>query len=191
MSATIEQKSNFYPNLAIAAAVSLMVILLKVQGRVWWCQLGDFSPWSGDINSSHNSQHLFDAYSFTHVLHGVLYCGITALIHRNMRTVWRFAIAISIGAAWELLENSTFVIERYRAGTISLNYFGDSIFNSISDVFCCGVGFWIAQKLGWFKSICFFLLTEIILIFWIRDSLLINIIMLVYPVEAIKMWQAG
>jgi hypothetical protein len=186
-----ETKSDVLPFSAAAFAVLLMIILLKMQGRVWWCQLGDFSLWAGDINSSHNSQHFFDPYSFTHILHGVLYFGITALIFRRMKLAWRFFLSVAFGSAWELLENSTFIIERYRAATISLDYFGDSVLNSIADVFCCGLGFWIAYKLGWWKSVCFFLLTEIVLIFWIRDSLLINIIMLVYPVEAIKHWQAG
>ena len=191
MSTSIEQKSNFYPNLAIAFAVSLMIILLRLQGRGWHCPAGDFSPWSYNIWSRHNSQHLFDPYSFTHILHGVLYFGITAVIFRKLAFQWRLFIAVAVACAWELLENSTVVIERYRTATISLDYFGDSILNSTSDVFCCVSGFWIAFKLGWWKSIIFFLITEIVLAIWIRDSLLINIIMLVYPIEAIKMWQAS
>jgi Protein of unknown function (DUF2585) len=191
MSTVIEPKSNNNPKYAIAFVVLLTVVLLRLQGRGWHCPAGDFSPWSYNIWSQHNSQHLFDPYSFTHILHGVLYCGITAIIFRKLALVWQFFIAVAVACAWELLENSTFIIERYRAATISLDYFGDSILNSASDVFCCGLGFWIASKIGWRKGIIFFLLTEIVLAIWIRDSLLINIIMLIYPIDAIKMWQTG
>jgi hypothetical protein len=94
-------------------------------------------------------------------------------------------------ASWEIFENTTYVIEKYRANTISLDYFGDSVMNSIGDLLACFLGFWIAFKLGRLWSAVFFALIELILIVWIRDSLLLNIIMLVYPLEAIKSWQAG
>jgi hypothetical protein len=98
-------------------------------------------------------------------------------------------MAVAIEAIWEVAENSAFVIERYRAETISLDYFGDSIINSLSDILCCATGFVIAYRLKFWKSLALFLATEVILIAWIRDSLLINIVMLVHPIEAIKQWQ--
>jgi hypothetical protein len=108
-----------------------------------------------------------------------------------MRIVWRLFVAVFVESSWEIAENSSYVIERYREETISLSYFGDSIINSISDIACCATGFAIAFKLKFWKSLAFFLATEAILIAWIHDSLLINIIMLIYPIEAIKKWQMG
>jgi len=106
-----------------------------------------------------------------------------------MKLAWRLALAVFVESAWEITENSSYVIQRYREETISLDYFGDSIINSLSDILCCATGFTIGYKLKFWRSLALFLLTEIVLIFWIRDSLLINILMLIYPVEAIKHWQ--
>ena len=167
------------------------VVILWSQGRVWWCQVGDYSPWSWNIWSPHNSQHLIDPYSFTHILHGVLEFWLIGLVVKKVPMAWRLVIAVMIEASWEVAENSTFVIERYRAATISLDYFGDSIINSLSDITACGTGFAIAYKLRFWKSLVLFLATEAILITTIRDSLIINIIMLIYPIEAIKHWQIG
>jgi len=175
--------------ISVALVFILSAIGLQLQGRIWWCANDSYTLWSGDIWGRHNSQHLFDPYTFTHILHGFLYCALTAIFLRRLPIAWRFFVALTIGAAWELLENSVAVIERYRAVTISLDYFGDSIANSLMDIFSCGVGCIIAHKLGWWRGILYFLLTEILLLVWIRDSLIVNIIMLVYPIEAIKNWQ--
>ncbi len=175
--------------LASGAAV-LMVVLLWRQSRIWWCKFGDERIYVNEAwNSSHTSQHFFDPYTFTHVLHGVLLFWLASLIFARFSIAWQFFIAILAEAAWEVLENSNFIIEKYRENTASLDYFGDSIFNSIGDLIFCAIGFWIAFKLGWLRSLVFFLLTEIVLILWIKDSLLINIIMLICPLEAIKIWQ--
>jgi hypothetical protein len=98
-------------------------------------------------------------------------------------------IAVLVESSWEMAENSSYVINRYREETISLDYFGDSIINSLSDIICCATGFAIAYKLRFWRSLALFVVTEIALIFWIHDSLIINIIMLLYPIEAIKNWQ--
>jgi len=98
-------------------------------------------------------------------------------------------MALMIEGGWEIAENSSYIINRYRQETISLDYFGDSIINSISDIFCCGTGFVIAYKLRFWRSLIFFAAIELILIFWIHDSLIINIIMLIYPIDAIRAWQ--
>jgi hypothetical protein len=175
--------------IALAAIVVATLIALKLEGRVIWCQLGDYSPWSFDIWSGHNSQHILDPYSFTHVLHGVLEFWLIGLIFRKMPMAWRLALAVFIESVWEVAENSSHVINRYRAETISLDYFGDSIVNSAADIACCALGFYIAYRLRFWKSLALFVLTEAVLMLTIRDSLIVNIIMLIYPIEAIKTWQ--
>ena len=173
------------------AVVTTTVIAENIEGHVWWCKAGDYVPWSWDIWTTHNSQHLIDPYSFTHILHGVLEFWLLGLIFRKVPVVWRLLFTVMIEGSWEIAENSSFVINRYREATISLDYFGDSIINSMSDITACATGFVIAYKLRFWKSVALFIATETILIFWIRDSLLINIVMLVYPIEAIKHWQMG
>ena len=184
-------KNNRLLLVSTSGVFIIMLFLLRVQGRVWWCKQGDYLPWSSEIFGSHNSQHFFDPYSFTHILHGVMFFWIIELIFKNMHFSWQLFLSILAEAIWEVFENSIFIIERYRAATISLDYFGDSILNSTSDVLCCAFGTWIAYKLRFWKALAFFLLTEIVLIVLIRDSLLINILMLIYPIEAIKIWQSA
>lgn len=183
-------KQTYLPVTLAVAATILMVIILYFQGRIWWCKLGDYSIYVNEAwNSPHTSQHLFDPYTFTHVLHGVLFFWLASLIFSRVSAAWQFFIAIFAEASWEVLENSNFIIEIYRKNTASLDYFGDSIFNSVGDVLSCAVGFGIAYKLGWWKSLVFFLLVEIILLLWIRDGLLLNILMLIYPLDSVKHWQ--
>ncbi len=184
-------KGDRYVAATYLLIVIAAVVILQIQGRVWWCQAGDLAPWSWDIWSTHNSQHIIDPYSFTHVLHGVLEFWLIGLVFRRMPIVWRLALAVFIESSWEVAENSAAVIERYRSATISLDYFGDSIINSIADIACCSMGFLIAHKLRFWRSFALFVVTEILLIIFIRDSLIINIIMLLFPVEAIKTWQMG
>ena len=140
----IESKYDRLPLLLTAAVILTAVAILYLQGRVWWCTEGDSVPWSWNIWSPHNSQHLIDPYSFTHVLHGILEFWLIGLFFGRLPLAWRLLIALSIESTWEILENSTYVIQRYRDETISLNYFGDSIVNSISDIVCCGLGFVLA-----------------------------------------------
>lgn len=108
-----------------------------------------------------------------------------------MPLVWRLLIAISVESAWEVVENTNAIIQRYREATISLDYYGDSIINSLGDILSFGVGFWLAYKIRFWLSLAFFVLIEIILLVWIKDSLILNIIMLIYPLDAIKKWQMG
>ncbi|HMS43312.1 MAG TPA: DUF2585 family protein [Pyrinomonadaceae bacterium] len=173
-------------------ATILMVAVLYAQGRLWWCKLGDYRVYVNEAwNSSHTSQHFFDPYTFTHVLHGVLFFWLASLIFSRFSVSWQLFIAIFAEAAWEVFENSNFIIEKYRENTASLDYFGDSILNSIGDIVACAIGFLIASKIGWWKSLIFFLLTEIMLLIWIRDGLLLIILMLIYPLDAVKNWQMG
>ena len=183
-------KTNYPPLVSAFAVTILMVVILCLQGRIWWCKLGDYSIYVNQAwNSPHTSQHLFDPYTLTHILHGVLFFWLASLLFSRVSAAWRFFIAIFAEASWEVLENSNFIIEIYRKNTASLDYFGDSIFNSVGDVLACGVGFWIAYKLGWWKSLIFFLLVEMALLLWIRDGLLLNILMLIYPLDSVKHWQ--
>lgn len=188
---TIETSRDYFPWIAVIIVVIVATISLNFQGRVWWCPVGDYTPWSWDIWSRHNSQHVIDPYSFTHVLHGVLEFWLIGLVFGRFSLAWRFALAILIESSWEVAENTNYVINRYRETTISLDYFGDSIINSLADIVCCGLGFLIAYKIRLWRSLILFVATEIILILWIRDSLIINIIMLIYPIDAIKHWQIG
>lgn len=181
-------KRSYY---AFGLLILTAVVLLLLQGRVWWCQAGDMVPWSWNIWSTHNSQHIIDPYSFTHVLHGVLEFWLIGLVFPRVPLAWRFFMAIFVESSWEVAENTSYVIQRYREETMSLDYFGDSIINSLADIVCCGLGFFIAYKLRFWKSLALFIATEVILILTIRDSLIINIIMLTWPIEALKNWQVG
>lgn len=181
---------NVLPYLLSFAVTFLMVVLLYSQGRLWWCKLGDYAVYVNEAwNSNHTSQHFFDPYTFTHVLHGVMFWWLASLIFARFSVSWRFFIAIFTECAWEILENSNFIIEKYRANTASLDYFGDSILNSVGDVVACAGGFLIAHRIGWWKSLLFFLVVEIVLLIWIRDGLLLNVLMLIYPLDAVKNWQ--
>ena len=177
--------------MSIFAVSMAMAIILHLIGQPLWCKCGGLSPWSWDIWSSHNSQHLVDPYFFTHVLHGVVLCGLLYWLPRRVSEPSRFLTAVILEAGWEILENSPTIIERYRAATISKDYFGDSIINSGGDLIACIIGYLLARQLGFRRSMVFFLLTELILLLTIRDSLLLNVLMLVWPIEAIKRWQMG
>jgi len=179
------------PWIAIVVVLAGTVYQLRSQGRLWWCSCDYLLLWSGDPWSSDNSQHLLDPYSFTHVLHGFALCGLLALTVPRLSPVWRLWLAVSIEALWEVLENSEFVIRRYREETAALGYHGDTIVNSLGDILVCGLGFVLARHLGFRRTFALFMVTEVALVFWIRDSLLLNIIMLIYPIDAIKAWQAA
>ena len=181
------------PALGMAAAITaVMAGVLYLLGRVWWCRLGDAAIYIHQAwGSSHTSQHLFDPYTFTHVLHGVLLFWLTGLLFARLELEWRFVIATAAEAGWEVLENTNWVIEKYRENTASLDYFGDSIANSVGDVIACAAGFWIAVKFGWWRSLIFFIAVELVLLIWIRDGLLLNIVMLIFPLDSVKNWQMG
>ena len=182
-------RNDLWPWLALAAVLAAAVGQLRSQGRLWWCACGHLSLWSGDIWSSHNSQHLLDPYSFTHVLHGLVLCGLLAWAFPRLPPVWRLVLALSVEALWEVVENSAFIIDRYRELTIALDYQGDTIANSLGDILSCGVGFVLAGRLGFWGSLVLFCVTELVLVLWIRDSLLLNVVMLICPMDAIQAWQ--
>lgn len=177
---------------ATAAILLAAAAVLHLMGQPWWCQQGDAALWSSQVKSAHNSQHLADPYTLTHVLHGfAFYAVLWALVGGRMAQRDRFVLAMLVEGAWELFENTDFVINRYREATISLDYFGDSVSNSLGDIVACAIGYLAAMALPAGASMATFAGIEVVLILWIRDSLLLNILMLLWPVEAIRTWQAG
>ena len=166
-----------------------MIFVLRAEGRLFFCSCNRFLIWVGDICSSSNSQQLFDPFSFTHILHGFLFFWIISLVFRRMAPEWQILLAVLSEAAWEVFENTPFVINRYRAETAALGYEGDTVVNSFGDLLCAFIGFMIARRLGFRRSIIVFLVVEVILSVVIRDSLLLEILMLIKPIPAIKQWQ--
>ena len=167
------------------------VLYLCWQGRIWWCQQGDWSLVSLVVNSPHNSQHVLDAYSLSHALHGILFYGFFWFFRKRMSFAWRLVAATAVELAWEMLENSPIIINRYRAATISLGYQGDSIINSLGDVLSFMIGFYLARAVGLRWSILLFIVIELAMLWLMRDNLALNVLMLLWPIDAIRKWQAG
>jgi len=182
-------RKKIWPRLGIIAVLLFATFLLRSEGRLWICSCGQFLFWAGKVCSTNNSQQFLDPYSFTHVLHGFLYCWLIAWILPRLTPAWRLWLAVTIAALWEVFENSNFIIQRYRADTASLGYHGDTIVNSFGDIMCAVSGFMIAQRLGFRRSLALFLAFELVLLLWIRDSLLLEVLMLAHPVSAIRAWQ--
>jgi Protein of unknown function (DUF2585) len=182
------------PEVIRVAAIGFLVALatacvLRFEGRLLICSCNRILIWVGDICSSNNSQQLFDPYSFTHILHGFLLFWIISLLFRRMTPEWQISLALVCEAAWEVFENTPFVINRYRTETAALGYEGDTVVNSLGDLLCAFVGILIARQLGYRRSLIVFLVVEVILVFTIRDSLLLEILMLIKPIAGIKQWQ--
>lgn len=175
----------------IIAILVATAVVLRIQGRLWICSCGQIYLWAGDIDTAHNSQHLADPYTFTHILHGIGFYWLLLFFFPRLDWNWRLTTAVALECLWELVENSTYVIERYRKATIALGYEGDTIVNSLSDVGMCAVGFLLCRRVGWMGSVGVFLAVEVLLALWIRDGLLLNILMLIYPIEAVRVWQGG
>lgn len=179
------------PALFICALLIVTALVLRAEGRLWLCSCGYFLIWTGNAWSADNSQHLADPYSFTHVLHGFIFCWLLWLVLPKWPLRWRLCLAVAAEALWEVIENSNYVIERYRAATAALGYQGDTVVNSLGDILFCALGFMLAERLGFRRTLALFFITEAVLIILIRDSLLLNILMLLYPLDSIKAWQAG
>jgi hypothetical protein len=184
----VQTKKYFGPIAAVGLILIGTVIELRLQGRLWACACSKVLL-TKEAWSSETSQLFLDPYGLTHLSHGMMFAGLLVLLIPRIAPHWRFVIAIALESVWEIIENTNTVIERYRVATASLGYQGDSIVNSLGDIFCCAIGFLIARKLGWKWSILVFVAVELVLLVWIRDSLLLEIIMLVHPINAIKVWQ--
>jgi hypothetical protein len=150
---------------------------------------GKFGWWEGNVWSSENSQRFADPYSFSHMVHGVLFYAMLWLVARKLPVRHRLLIALALEAGWEMLENSPLIINRYREATISLGYVGDSVLNSLSDVLMMTIGFLFAFRVPARVSVAAVILMEIGCALWVRDNLTLNIIMLIHPFDAIKHWQ--
>ena len=178
-------------SLAVALIAAAAALALRAEGRLWFCDCGRFRLWTGEAWGAETSQQLFDPYSLTHVLHGFAFAGLLALVAPRLAARWRLTLAVALEALWEVFENTRYVIDRYREATAALGYTGDTVVNSLGDIFACGLGFEIARRLGWRLSLVAFALVEIALLVWIRDSLVLNVLMLVHPSDEVRAWQAA
>jgi hypothetical protein len=174
----------------INGGILLAVAIIEFyMGRLPLGPDGKFGWWDGNVWGSENSQRLTDAYSLSHIIHGIIFYFGLWLVARRLPAQYRLVLALIIEAGWEILENSPLIINRYRETTISLGYMGDSILNSTSDIVMMALGFIIARYSRLTTTLALVIILELGCLWWIRDNLTLNIIMLVHPIESIKHWQ--
>ncbi len=173
--------------------VAIAAVSLYAMGHVLICKCGYVKLWHGVPVSSENSQHISDWYSFSHIIHGFIFYALLWVIPATRKLSWsaKFLIALGVESAWEIFENTNFVINRYRETTISLDYYGDSIINSVSDILFMVLGYITAAKWPIWTVFALAVFMELLTLYYIKDNLALNIIMLLYPSEAILNWQSG
>lgn len=174
-----------------AVIILVQVISQYLMGRIWICECGYVKLFEAGVNTPGNSQHLFDWYTPSHIIHGFLFYGLGWLIMRRKPVAARLALSALIEAAWEILENSPIIINRYRSATMAVGYTGDSILNSGMDMVSMIAGFFFAARAPVWLTIAITILFEIVTAVVIRDNLTLNVVMLVWPIEAVKVWQGG
>lgn len=176
----------------IAAALIALVAcaILFLMDRPPICTCGRVALWHGALDSG-NSQHIADWYSLSHVIHGFLFYAATILLWRRRPAGPRLALAVAVEAAWEILENSPIIIDRYRTATIALGYSGDSIVNSISDIGMMTLGFLFAARAPIWVTVAIAVSLELLALAVIRDNLTLNILMLTWPIDAVRAWQTA
>ena len=171
--------------------VALAAAILLAMGRNPICTCGTIDLWVAERDSSRTSQMLTDWYSFSHIVHGLLFYAGLWLVARQWPIEWRFTAALLIETSWEVMENTPWVIDRYRTATAALGYTGDSVINSVSDIMMMALGFLAARKLPVWGSVILVLALELVPLFVIRDNLTLNVWMLLWPNEWLRTWQAG
>lgn len=187
---------NLHPVLKYACLTSglllLAALILFLMGRNFLCACGYVQLWEGVPGNAGNSQHLLDFYTFSHIIHGFAFFAILfGTLRKKLSLGKLFILAVIIEILWEIVENTPWSINRYRTGTVSSEYIGDSIINSLSDIGVMIAGFWFAYKMPWKVTFALFVLMEIGTAWAIRDGLILNIIMFIFPIDALKQWQLG
>lgn len=165
--------------------------ILTVMGRTFISASGTVLPWYSGLGTAESNMHLTDWYTPSHVIHGIVFYAAIWLVARRLAPGWRLALATLVEAGWEVLENTNAVIERYRNTTVSTDYIGDSVVNSTADIVAMLIGFWMARKLPIWVNVAVIVGFELWTTLAIRDGLVLNVVMLLWPNQAVLDWQAG